>query len=608
MYVIKFILLCLGVAFTGASLFQIKYEKSVVLFFMGLIVILHQAYIFDMVYVCSIGIVMAIGMGGVLGIVKTNREKSWKTILKSVFDPVFVSYVIALSVIWYIVRLNQVHLIDELHLWGALPKILFFENGRQQLTDSLLLTYNNYMPGMPLFLYFLEFVNGSFKEALLYFGYTALGSMILMEGFSGKLTSFRKWYLIPGISIAVCLLPLMFYNNIYNDHAIYFKSIHVDAVLGIFVGYATWLLAKKSWQNLWDLICFLLALSVIVLLKASGIMFAAIIGTAASFHIIIKDRQHIKKTPLLIGTPIFMYLEWSTLLKIKNVAAVTDYSITDIFSTQYLKDFLYLLWNRELIYLPEAPQIAKITSWGIFFIMLCALSVISCMMMKKAYYYYACGIMIFEVVAYTAGIYGLFAGSFHGMELSYARYICTGLTGFLCFLAIILFNNSEIVKKYTIFWVFPVVLLIILFPKMKPQGIAYPLSALQDADKFEAMINQTGVYDTEKRGKILLIMDDDYNSYSPDLYLYFWRRLYFNLLDEDKKVAGCRFTDTYIDSMQINGKKAEIYLSGEEVTEEFDYIYKIDYVNEKEKVGNVYKIAGQTEKMYFLELIETVSF
>lgn len=292
MYLIKFIALCFGGAFIGASLFHMRFEKTIALFLMGIMVVLYQAYILDIVQICSIGIMAGMVVGGIFGIVRVVQNKNWKSVLNKLFTPMAITYIIILCMIWYIVRFNRVGLIDELHLWAALPKILFFEKGRQQLTASMLLGYNDYIPGMPLFLYFLEFVNGSFSEALLYFGYTAIGNIVLMNGMFEKFKSWRRWYLIPGVSVTVFLLPLMYYNNLFHDYTIYYKSIHVDAALGIFVAYATWLLGKKGWKQTGDALCFSLSLTVIVLLKSSGIMFMAIIGLGAFFYVVIRDQKY----------------------------------------------------------------------------------------------------------------------------------------------------------------------------------------------------------------------------------------------------------------------------------------------------------------------------
>lgn len=42
--------------------------------------------------------------------------------------------------------------------------------------------------------------------------------------------------------------------NWFYDHTIYYKSLHVDMILGIFVGYVTWLLTKKPGKK--QTICY----------------------------------------------------------------------------------------------------------------------------------------------------------------------------------------------------------------------------------------------------------------------------------------------------------------------------------------------------------------
>lgn len=610
MYLIKFILLCFGGAFIGASLFRLRFEKSLPIFLMGIMVILYQAYVLNIVYICSIGIIVGMVIGGVLGTVKTVRDKSWKEVLLRVFTPLSVSCVITLFVIWYVVRFNRVCLIDELHLWGVLPKILFYEKGQQQFTDSLMLAFKDYIPGMSLFLYFLEFINGSFKEALLYFGYAAIGSILLMDGMFEKLNSFRKWYLIPVTGIITFLLPLMYYNNIFNDHAIYYKSLHIDAALGIFVAYATWVLSRKGWRESAGAICFSLSLTTVVLLKSSGIVFAAIIGISALLYIAVRDKKYIKRMTGILIIPAAAYLEWRVLLKIRRVElTVADYSVKDIFSKKYLGKFAELLCGRELIYQPQMEDIGRLSTCLGLFIILCILTIAACLIIKRPYISYINGVMIFQVVIFIAGVYGLFAGPFNGMELSYARYMGTAFTAFQCYLAMLLFSNEWFHKKgYFLLLAIPLFLLALLFPRIKPQSISYPLPALQDADKFEALINNSGMTDTTGRERMLLLIDEEYNSFSPDLYLYFWRRLYFDLIDENKKVEVCKFTDEYVERVEENGEEAVMHLLETCKTEDFDYIYKVNYTNETEKKGEFFKVKNRTGNAYSLEFIGESSF
>ena len=134
------------------------------------------------------------------------------------------------------------------------------------------------------------------------------------------------------------------------------------------------------------------------------------------------------------------------------------------------------------------------------------------------------------------------------------------------------------------------------------------MAALQDADKFEALINNSGMTDTTGRERMLLLIDEEYNSFSPDLYLYFWRRLYFDLIDENKKVEVCKFTDEYVERVEENGEEAVMHLLETCKTEDFDYIYKVNYTNETEKKGEFFKVKNRTGNAYSLEFIGESSF
>lgn len=74
MYLIKFIFLCFGAAFIGASLFRLRFEKSLAIFLLGIIVTLYQAYILNIVSICSTGIIAGMVVGGGIRYYENNTR------------------------------------------------------------------------------------------------------------------------------------------------------------------------------------------------------------------------------------------------------------------------------------------------------------------------------------------------------------------------------------------------------------------------------------------------------------------------------------------------------------------------------------------------------
>lgn len=193
MYLIWYIIFCLVLAFIMASLFGKKFENSVITGQLSLIVMLYIFYLLDILHPGVYAICLLIAVCSFYGLYKVIKERRIVDTIKLIARPAAVIYVILLCLIYYTVRSNTVNLIDELHLWAALPKILATQQGKLQLKEAMLLGYTDYVPGMPLYLYFLMRVNRAISEPLMYFGYAALGGAMLLP-MCGKIENYRKWY------------------------------------------------------------------------------------------------------------------------------------------------------------------------------------------------------------------------------------------------------------------------------------------------------------------------------------------------------------------------------------------------------------------------------
>lgn len=80
--------------------------------------------------------------------------------------------------------------------------------------------------------------------------------------------------------------------------------------------------------------------------------------------------------------------------------------------------------------------------------------------------------------------------------------------------------------------------------------------------------------------------------------------MYFDLIDENEKVAVCKFTDEYIDDMKESNEEIEMHLQQTCETEDFDYIYKVNYISDTEKKSEIFRVKNRTKDTYYIELIE----
>lgn len=614
MYLVKYCLFCLVIAIVMAVVFKRKFEEAVITVQLGIITLLYVFYVLDILEIGFYFICIALLLSVIWAVYTAIRYHRVRETLKLVVNPALIVYFMLLFLIYLTVRGNSVSLIDELHLWGGMPKILFYQKGKLQLKEAMLLGYADYIPGMPLYLYFLEKLNGTFQEALLYFGYAALGAAMMLQ-MCGRIRSFKKWYGFPVIIVVMYLLPLTFFNSIYNDYAIYYKSLHVDAILALTVGYAAWLLVQKPWKCIFDTITYSLSLAFLVLLKSSGIAFAMILIVSMLLYIFVYERQELKKRHIWAGVclPLVVYIIWSACLKLFTASDSVGYSITDILNFSFMREFLSAMATKSIL----QPRNAGLSVYCTFLscmLWLLTITVLSWLIVKKRMgekekiLKWAFATLMVSLIIFIIGLYGLCVGPFHSRLLSYARYICTALAAFLCFIVmnfvyefpvlkgcVFLYVKGTMGKKILgIVFALDLLVLGIFFPLYRPSEIQYPKTALNDADKIESVISEVFVKkETAGWNRAVMIVDKGYDSYSPDLHLYLHRRLYFDLIDEGIQISGTLYFDDDIVN-ESDTKDGKVFsISAEKTWAECDYVCWVHYVDDSSKTINLYEVVSR---------------
>lgn len=603
MYLVWYIAFCFALAFIMAVIFEKKFEDSIVVGKLGIIVLLYIFYVLDVLHV-GVYVICMIILGGILySCYKVLRERKIINVIELMFSPAAFIYLILLLLIYYTVRFNKVSLIDELHLWAALPKILATQQGKLQLKETMLLGFTDYIPGMPLYLYFLMRVNRAISEPLMYFGYAALGGAMLLP-MCGKIKSYKRWYIFPLIAVVLYLLPLTFYNSLYNDHAIYYKSLHVDSILGITVGYATWLFSRKPWQDWYKTIQCILVLSFLTILKSSGIVFVGIILCSLVIYLFIYEKDIFKKVNLYcFSFPLMLYVAWKVCLYRYAVQNTVEYAISDIVNFKFIKEFLITL-ATESIMVPRNTKLMIFCTFGTLILWLVSLYIILWNIVGKqrknsVIKKWAFITLWVEIFTFVIGIYGLCVGPFGSTLLSYGRYICTTLTALLVYWVYECANGFDTVttcvrhmkKKWICVIALECIVIVFFYPLYQPMGISYPQSALQDADAIERIVNSYVKYDTNQLfDKAVMIVDKEYDSYSPDLHIYLQRRLYFDLIDEKIQINNqMYFSDEVVSSSQNIDDQL---ITVENDWSMCDYVFWIHYVDDDNKIIEVYQVTG----------------
>lgn len=559
---IKFICLSFVLSVIAVA-HRITYAKflSTVVFFSTCF--LYMFYVFNAFF---IGIYLLVTIFFVVlteSIIRLFKEKRWKfTFISGIASPQWGILVVALLITDYFTKSNIVKMIDELHLWGALPRALYYTGNFQSGANSLLLGYKDYIPGMPVTLCFFEWLNGTFKDSVLYFGYCCYGSIAML--IATDHIKWKQWYFIPVLGIAIAFSPLMFYNTVFNDSAIWFKSIHVDPILGILIGCALYLIYDRFWEKRFETLQFILLLCVIVLMKSSGIAMA--LGLAAG-AVVIKHRLDGKESRkllildvLVVGCPILIYISWHIAKVVYDIEASVNFSLSNIQKFEYAKEIFRIFFTERVVVFNNVNTgyPATLLVATIFLVILGGGGYI--LQRGNADKKIMLGIFViwvFLTVIFLLGMFVLYSESMsngYAGAPSYPRYISSMLTALWIGIFLIViksfhmqtFLKLNIVQKGYI--LASIMLFILLFPHSPIIGITYPNIVYPEADRYaDELRNQV------RNGGVLLVVDNEYNTVSPDFSLYLQRRMYYDLLDSDVRLCGIHFLKDRIlmDNRQI---------------------------------------------------------
>ena len=301
---------CLG------ALYKKKYEEVMPITVVGIMLFLYLFYIFNILNIgCIILVLLFIFcyLFFAIKFFKMNKIEK-EEIFSYIFTPGFFIFLFGFVFIYILTYSNKVLLHDELRLWGAYPKILFYDGSLQLGDNSYLLSgMRSYNPGMPLFIYFVLKIMGTFKENILFFAYSLVGFSLLIP--ITKNIKWKEWTKIPFFLFGLIFLPLLFANS-NNDNLVYYYTLYIEPVLGIIFGYAMYLTFDNILKDKFKYLLLLVMVSGVVLFKDTGILFALTVGLSFIFCEIFnyknykKEKGGIMKLILVIVIPLLIFGSW----------------------------------------------------------------------------------------------------------------------------------------------------------------------------------------------------------------------------------------------------------------------------------------------------------
>ena len=613
MYLLWFIFLCISITFIFHVFWGMDFEDSLIVSQLSLIVILFICYVFNIlrIGITIVQVLFLIGLSA--GIMISWKQKTMISSFRSIFKTPCMAYVLFLCIVYFLVRDNVPSRGDELCYWASLPKVLFQYSGDLQLNNGFQTYCVDYIPAMPLYTYFLEEVNGTFHDGLLFFGYSALAGALILP--AGK--KLHGWRGVAGILTALLVTPPVFYNTITNDGAVFYQSLYIDPIMGVAVGCLIWLFLNAPWRDKIHWIQFILYASFIILLKSSGIAFVLVSTITLLIYLLLFEKPYLKHFKIWLGIffPLLLYGMWHIANSYFGIQDTVPYHLSAILDFSFLKTFIRVLL-KESVFTSYIPYVSKYCTFGAIIIFLSVVLILFMALQSNVGIksrensslikcsYLMLGI---QTVVYVIGLYILCVGPWGGQLLSYRRYICTILEAILCFIVCnflynftILWNAIKTKKYRMIIGCILAMLSIVILPLKRSTYDVYPQYIHDDSDAVCKMLQQNNLSSDHAWSRLVILIDEEekYVSWIKSFYGHFKNNLAYNLISSDIQVNHRIY---YTSEMNIDPNMQTVVctLTGNDEWISADYIlwchghyvespilnwelYKVDHIDKKE--------------------------
>ena len=552
------------------SFYNKRFEETFAITLGGIIVFLYLFYILNLLvlgYYLLLTIILGLGIYSIYRFIKADNKKE---ILSNYFTPGFLIYTICFIVIYILVNNRVVLFWDELRLWGAYPKILYYD-GSLQLGDGskLIGMMQSYEPGMPLFQFFFTKTAFAFKESYLFlsYGLLCLSTMLPMT----KKLSFKKWYLIPVFVLILLLVPLFLANSFF-DGVTYYHTLFIEPALGLFFGYTIYLSMQKMDTKI-DKAVFYLSLLTLVLLKDTGIIFA--LTACLSYFFINKKEKHNKKEISKLLIPVLLcvtlFLSWKGVQKINNInnmygQKMNVNEIVTFFTgmTEEQKEILGSFWrtSKEPVFDSNFNRVEPfINFYTVMLFILVSMIIITILKKKKERRPYKIATIWYFIgsTVFVLGTLGLYLFSYHEV-LSFQRYVSVIITGGILFIVIAVVEgilNKE--KYYNILGLYLILFFFVATPVKEPSSLDNLLNYYDQSITYTDVIEEN----VKPEDRLLFI----YGSSTKENFegTIYDHHVYMNLIDE-----GYEFPLSFV------------YNSQEIDYNNYDYIY-LFIINDEDK-------------------------
>ncbi len=614
-------LICICSFFLAIALKK-SVEEIIPVSLFSVVLIIFPFYCLDLLFLGKTLVYVIMMLASVLSLIYIKKQGIHiaTAFLKRITPGIVLYAFVSIYFLFYL-RNNLVGLWDELRLWGAVPKALYYSDKLQLGDDAFIFDImQSYPPGVPLLIYFLTAFASSFAEYHIFVGYAILFSGVFVPALA-KL-KWKQWYLFVPLAVLIVFLPCLFTSH-GGDFGLFYNSLFIDSLLGVLMGYVFYLASKNPLKSNFAFVQFLISVSFVILTKDSAIS-SAVIAVICAILIYYQgnkgmfNHRIVKKCCAAIFSLLFPYIMWNVVL---HIHSITNHLSMDITSVT-VESFITLMKAFLKIPMLDISVLNNTVSFSFavcLLIMLVAFGVINKRLecLSRAPLRITFSGMFLSFVIFSVGYLCIFP---RGLP-SYQRYYSTILC---CYLAFIMLHILTALIEYQLRKTpsFRLISFKTVFSVVLSALIAFGAVRYFESWKLEKY--DGGIYDTAQTHANSIMqavpVDSDHVqnvylliSHDPHSNALLHHRIYFDLIGANIRVANF-YNDTnivgglYTPEGYTDSDIDDITLAWttQLIEKNYDYIYVISsdalacnvfecLSAEKPETGNLYRITPSND-------------
>ena len=543
-----------------------------------------------------------------------------QTLVTDVVSPGLIIFLLLAGLLYYLSIDVQCFQWDEFSHWATTVKDMYFTDRLSIYQDSA--TYfRSYQPAMSLWQYFFAKSYDTWKDGVIIYAYNIYILLMMMPIFTK--IKWRQVWIAPLLVSVVYCLPYWFYSA-WEGNA--WRCVYIDRALSFTLMYIliSYFRTQQENRKLFDWISFGLAISILCLLKSTGVIFSifAVITIILDILFIKSDTRSrdLRKIACCVGGSMLAYFSWNVRLRISHTEQVWKTNSITIKTIMNLITGKEEAWKYDVVHnfwtticktgLQTTSGIINIYIIAIPIVWIFALLFISLLtdkvIIKKRCRLFSI-VFIVEFILYQVMILLTELYLFNPDEAQrlagLVRYSSNFLLGISCFIILYLIDilleeiNMRRYKRNVLALVYAVAFVLCtvpveqvnmdLFQHKKAVNAAYSAMGFNEYTRLEDDIAQI----IKKDDAVYIVANNNLYGY------YMLRKFFVPAITQEPGLAI--WPDSYLDTWEDTVKNREIdYVYVLESTDAFNVKYNDLFENKKIENQTLYKVC-KSNGLYF---------